>query len=245
MTKIHSIAIVAICLAPNAVLGEGLIYQLPVDGAWVRFDVDAKGAEPDGSEVKMTGALTMSSVGTSDVDGQRCRWIEIAYESTANGQPWIEVNKLLIPEKHLGKGKEPLENVVKWWMKHSMVADGTPQQVKDLKGQGAVYVTRARPMLHGPFQMPEKLDKVPVESKLGKLECEGLVAREKTDDTQSKVSYDSKYTIRLHPDAPFGVVTWQHEMKGLRDGQPQRTVNLELKLADYGKNAKSALPDSD
>jgi hypothetical protein len=34
-------------------------------------------------------------------------------------------------------------------------------------------------------------------------------------------------------------------MKGLRDGQPQRTVNLELKLADYGKNAKSALPDSD
>ena len=191
----------------------------------------------------MIGTLTLSSVGAAEVDGEACRWIEIDMAAKRDGQPFTVIHKLLIPEKHIGKGKEPLEHVLKAWFKHSMIADGTPRQIEDLKGTGARQLAALRPFLHGPIKTSEKLDKVAVESKLGKLECEGITAQEKTD-AGGNGSYDSTYTIRLHATAPFGVVTYENTMKVERDGKSQGTMTGKMKLLDFGKDAKSALPDS-
>ena len=110
-------SLVAIALFPAVALPEGLLYQLPKDGHWVRFEIDDTITGPDGTEFPVVGTLTMSSVGTTKVDGQKCRWIEIAVEAKQSGKPFSHVDKLLIPEKHLGKGKEPLKHVAKAWRK--------------------------------------------------------------------------------------------------------------------------------
>ena len=235
--------VVFLAAAPGAVRSEGLVYQLPDDGVWVRFDADGTGTEPDGTKVTMAGTITMSCVGTEVVDGQRCRWIEIASEVKRDDQPFTTLEKLLIPEEYLAKGQDPTKHVLKGWEKHSMVAGGVPREIKDLEGQGARYlVARLRPMLHGPFEAPKKLDKVTLDSKLGRLECEGISAQEKTD--QAGTSLDSTYTIRLHEKAPFGVVAWEGETKVSKDGQSLGTMSLKLKLSDFGKDAKSSIPDA-
>jgi hypothetical protein len=243
MLTIFRTAFVVLCvLIPSAVLADGLIYQLPADGTWARFDFDGTGG-PDGKVVLLTASVTLSSVGTAEVDGEPCRWIEIAMEGKKDGQPFTAIHKLLIPEKQLGKGKDPLEHVRKAWFKHSMIADGTLRQIEDLKGTGARELASLRTHLHGPFKTSEKLDNVAVESKLGKLECEGLTFQEKTGEP-GKVSSDSTSTIRLHATAPFGVVTHEITIKFERDGQSLGTMTLKMKLSDFGKDAKSALPDS-
>ncbi len=237
-------AFVVLCgLLPTAVLADGLIYQLPADGTWARFDLDTKGTGPGGKESTLIGSLTLSSVGTAEVDGEACRWIEIGAEGKLDDQTFTDIKKLLIPEKHLGNGKDPLEHLLKVWVKQSTVADGTLRQIEDLKGTGARQLARLRLFLPGPFKTSEKLDKVAVESKLEKLEYEGLTAHEKTDHP-GNLSLDSTYIIRLHPTAPFGVVTYENTTKVERGGQSEGTVTMKLKLVDFGKDAKSALPDS-
>ena len=235
--------VVFLAAAPGAARSEGLVYQLPDDGVWVRFEVDGTATEPDGTKVTMAGTLTMSCVGTEVVDGQRCRWVEIASEDKRDDQPFTILEKLLIPEKYLAKGQDPTKHVLKGWEKHSLVAGGVPRKIKDLEGQGAQYLAELRPMLHGPFEAPKKLDKVTLDSKLGRLECEGISAQEKTD-AQGGVSSDSTYTIRLHEKAPFGVVAWEGETKVSRDGQSLGTMTVKLKLSDFGKHAKSSIPDA-
>jgi hypothetical protein len=246
MITICRTAFVVLCvLIPTVVSADGLIYQLPGDGTWVRFDLEGKLPGPDGTEVTMIGSVTLSSVGTAEVDGEPCRWIEVASETKRkDGQPVTDVNKLLIPEKNLGKGKDPLEHVLKAWHKNSMVAGGTPQQIEDLKAPGARYLNNVRPYLHGPSKTAEKLGNVAIKSKLGELECEGTTGNQKIDDTLSMLSYDYTYTIRLHDMAPFGVVTWEAKTKMELDGQSLGTVTTKMKLSDFGKDAKSVLPNS-
>lgn len=242
-TRVTSAAIAALCvLLPTVGLADGLLYQLPKDGAWVRFDIDSKGTENDGSEVALVGALTMSSVGTTEVDGVQCRWIEIAVEGRRNGEPLAGIYKLLIPEQYLAKGKAPLKHVLNLWQKHLNVADGRPTQIEDLRGRGARYLRPLRQFLHGPFETAKKLDKVSIDGKLGKLACEGVVASERSE--KGGVTLDSTYRIRLHSKAPFGVVTWQAELKLARDGQVFGTMTMTMKLIDFGTNAESAIPDT-
>ena len=109
MTRLlYSVAIIA--LLPPVTFAEGLLYELPDDGHWVRFEMDGKGTEPDGTEIAIVGTLTMSSVGTTEIDGEKCRWIEIVADAKRAGEPFTDIDKLLIPEDQLAKGKEPLKN---------------------------------------------------------------------------------------------------------------------------------------
>lgn len=244
MRGIFSAALGALCvLVPATTLAEGLLYQLPEDGTWVRFDLDVSGSETDGMMVTLVGTLKMSSVGTVDVNGERCRWIEVAIEASANDEPFTQVDKVLIPQKHLAAGKEPLKHVVEAWKKHSMIADGRPREIEDSAGRVARSLESLRPFLHGPFRKVKKLDKVPITTKLGKLECAGIRASEVVDQSRG-VTVDTTYTIRLHKKAPFGVVTWEAETTFEKDGDPLGTGTMELKLLDFGKDAKSAIPDA-
>jgi hypothetical protein len=226
--------------------GEGMLYHLPADGTWAKFELVGKGIEPDGKETNLSATQTISSVGMTDVDGQKCRWIEIAVDGKRNDQAFTHVDKLLIPEKFLVKGEEPLTHVLKAWRKHSLIGGGAAlelNEVQNPESRDGKYVrgdTR-RQFLHGPFDAPQKLDKALVESKLGKLECEGISAHERTTD---RVTLDSRYVIRLHRDAPFGVVTWEAEMKLDLNGNSLGTMTTKATLSDFGKDAKSAIPEA-
>ena len=97
---------------------EGLFYQLPKDGSWAEYTIDGVGTNPDDTEVTLRGTVKMSSVGKVQVEGKPCRWIELRTEGKRNDDKFTDTVKLLIPEKHLAKGQDPLGHVIKAWKDH-------------------------------------------------------------------------------------------------------------------------------
>ena len=112
LTLITGLVLCAAAIEP--VRGDGLIYRLPEDGTQIRYDTELSS---DLQETPTEGSLTVSSVGQTTVNDEKCRWIEIKSIATANGQDHIQIIKALIPEKDLAKGKRPLEHVVRIWVK--------------------------------------------------------------------------------------------------------------------------------
>src|SRR4029077_488600 len=97
----------AVCV--GAVHADGLIYQLPANGASVRYDTETTGSF-NGQERTFKGSVTISSVGETTVDGEKCRWIEIRMMNKRDDQERVAIAKCLIPEKDLGRGKAPGEH---------------------------------------------------------------------------------------------------------------------------------------
>ena len=201
---------------------DGLLYQLPEDGAWAQFEVRITNRA--GST--RTAQITMRSVGRVQ-ENEACRWIELKLPIEESTQ----VVKLLVPEKYLKEGQAPLDHVVRGWRK---LGDEVP-------------VTLTNPhtfwllvLLPGPLDNVKKLDREVVESKLGRLECEGLTGRTHVKE-EDGYEEDLAYTIRRHPKAPFGVVSCRFECKVLFGGKLKDVVNFQLKLTDFGKEAESEL----
>ena len=84
-----------------------------------------------------------------------------------------------------------------------------------------------------------------VESKLGKLECEGLTGYTMQNFRFSGREIETQHTfhIRLHKKAPFGVVSARVNRETTRDGQPFTTATRTYTLTEFGEGAQSELPD--
>ena len=84
MTKFAGF-IVAVALANLVLLtpaaADGLLYRLPEDGAFVRFELEVSSNWKGEGETTHKGTLTMSSVGEAKVDGKPGRWLEIKMEA--------------------------------------------------------------------------------------------------------------------------------------------------------------------
>ena len=239
IAKLWTSLLVAI-LCQSTACAEGLLFQLPEDGAWVSYDIDAKAINPDGTDVALIGTLTVSSVGKVKSGGEMCRWIEIVTDAKRAGEPFVDVDKLLIPERHLGKGKDPLAHVIKWWTQHSM-HDGMPKEVPLKPAPSEGHIQKLRPLLHAPYQVSRGLDPATVDGKLGDLRCKGVSAKETSDAMGA--SFESTFTIRTHEKVPFGVVSWELDLRVSRNGQPLGRSQMKLKAAATGLNRKSKLPD--
>jgi len=188
---------------------------------------------------RVTTNIRIASVGEVTENDQACRWIEVVLqakkESKDNGpesKPRVrnyerDVHRLLIPEKYLTKGEAPLEHVI--------------------HGSGSVRALKS--LLYGPLEDAKPLPKAVVESKkLGKLLCEGVTG---SLDIETPVAgtRHMKLEDRLHPSAPFGLVSsrcvfempLRREVGNIKEG----TVRVEwiLKLTDYGADATSEIPD--
>ncbi len=238
MRKLSSwMIIMLLAVASPTSRAEGLLYQLPEDGSWARYEMQGTGIGADGQvRTTVAGTITLGSVGRMTSNGQDCRWLEIATTTTLGDQQFNEVYKLLIPEKRLKQGENPLDHVLKAWRKDARVSDGVPQQL-DLAA-----VRSLDELLRGPAPDVTKLSAEPTESKLGKQPCEGFKGREvvKAGSVETEFSYE----VRIHRDSPFGVVTFRYEKARQRDGQSLGARRGAFKLADFGTGAKSALPDN-
>jgi len=230
-------AALATVLAVNPVRADGLLFQLPADGTWARFDMEMAGSDPSGGEVKMSGVLTMSSVGKDESGGEPCRWIEIKMEMKEGPGGQTVVAKALIPEKNLKRGENPWANMKKAWMKQGPNSD--PQAITEANGPDAGPMPA---FLSGPLTDSMDLGVAEVESGIGKLECKGVSGSLKINDGRNDVEITME--SRLHEMAPFGVVASNMKFQVKRDGEDRESGTIKFKLAEVGQDAKSALPDS-
>src|SRR5262245_8133823 len=123
----------------QAARADGLIYQLPANGASVRYDTETTGTF-NGQERTFKGSVTISSVGEATADGEKCRWIELRMMTKRDDQERVAIAKCLIPEKYLKRGEAPGEHVIRGWTKQG---DSEPQAFSDLKsaqGQGRGFL---------------------------------------------------------------------------------------------------------
>jgi hypothetical protein len=216
---------------------DGLIYQLPANGASVRYDTETTGSF-NGQERTFKGSVTISSVGETTVDGEKCRWIEIRMMNKPDDQERVAIAKCLIPEKDLGRGKAPGEHVIRGWFKQG---DGEPQAFTDFKSVQGGGRRGPAGYLVGPPQNPGELEKIEIETPLGKLACPAVTGTQ--DVEQGNGTTTITFENRLHEKAPFGVVSavWKFERK--MNGQVTTTGTTKMTLADTNTTALSELPD--
>jgi hypothetical protein len=220
---------------------DGLLYQLPKDGAWASYDFEVAARGIEGPQT-VNGTLRIASVGQTIENKAPCRWIEIQLDMTMTIQDRkatkTHLYKVLIPEKYLAKGETPLEHALRTW-EQSEKKDPVKMEDPNRFQAGPLPI-----ILSGPWKDVRSLEKTEIESKLGKLPCEGIqgtlvFALKGTDDV--KCTFEN----RVHAKSPFGVVTsrWTLQMPGPK---PSNAGSLEwtLKLADFGENAVSKMPEA-
>ena len=236
------LATLALLTFASGARADGLLYQLPEDGSWVRFHVTMTMEHGDAEPGKMTGSLTMRSVGQETVEGDKCRWIELELipdkpgdqQAPPQGPPHI-IMKVLLPESNLQKGKEPLDHLVKGWMKEG---DEEPRELKDPNSE---HTGPLPAFLSGPLRDVKELDKKTIDTKLGMLECPGITAHNVYK--QGEATTTVEFETRLHDKAPFGVVSSKLKYDSKR-GDNEEKGTLALDLEETGQDAKSSLPDS-
>src|SRR5579872_3273558 len=156
----------------QAVRADGLIYQLPADGTFVRYDTEVTFVN-NGQEQTRKGSLTISSVGQTTIDNEKCRWIEFKNVFKTDQGERIAIGKCLIPEKDLGKGKSPGEHMIRGWLKQQ---DMEPQAISDLRSQQGRMMLIG--YLAGPAPNAKEHDKIEIDSPLGKLACVGVTGEQ-------------------------------------------------------------------
>jgi len=232
--------LVIMMFLPATAAAEGLIYQLPEDGAWVRFEVNGKGIASDGTvRVTVKGTQTIRSVGRATVNDQQCRWIELETEMTfqrAGGKAGKlnEVIKLLIPEKYLTKGKNPRDHVLKAYKG----ASAKTIRELDLKGNDAREIQSLDEVFHAPLKQISPLPATTIKTKQQSWTCEGFKGESTSDGTIFRTE------TRINKKAPFGVVTYKYEKERRRNKKSQGMRTMEWKFVESGKDAKSAAPDA-
>ena len=226
-------------LAVTPARADGLLYQLPQDGTWARYEMEMVGVSPSGEEMKMGGSLTMSSVGKAEASGEPCRWIEVKMQMRRpDGDEQTIVAKALVPEKNLKRGENGWASMKKAWIKQPFNAD--PEQITEANGRD---VGPLPAFLAGPLSDSKDLEGIQVESGIGNLQCAGVSGSLKINDGNADVKIQMEN--RLNDMAPFGVVTSTMQFEVTRDGEVREKGTIHFKLAEVGKDAKSELPDAE
>jgi hypothetical protein len=227
-------------LPAGRVRADGLLYQLPKDGTWASYDVEVTARGPEGP-LSIKGTLRLASVGQTIENKTPCRWIEVQIDMTMivkdHKDTKTRLYKILVPEKYLTKGETPMEHALRAW------EQADREEPKKMQDPGSFQAGPFPIVLSGPWKDVRSLEKTEVESKLGKLPCEGVQG---TLHFTSKETNDVKCTFenRMHAKSPFGVVTSRWTLKPPTKSSDPGTMEWTLKLADFGENAVSKMPEA-
>ncbi len=219
---------------PGISSADGLIYHLPEDRTWARFEIKGEGIKADGTvSTTIDGTETLRSVGKKMIDKVPYRWIEIEsqWNFTPAGQQTQKIGglmKLLIPEEDLAKGKNPLTRALKAYRGSS----ASYLQELDLKGAGKREIESLDEVFHAPLETITKLPTATVTIDKKKWECEGVRGENKADRLIFRTE------TRFHKQAPFGTVTYKYEKERRKNGKFQMMRTMEWRLLESGQGAK-------
>ena len=205
------------------------------------------------------GTIRLSSVG-SEIRAQRpCRWVEISRTATML-EPEIEkppsgeaskhqVLKLLIPERYLVRGEDPLANAILtlWNPK-----DVDVKNVELDKGFDRIQyeIDRFRQVFPPTLNSKETLPSATIKTPVGEFrDCEVISGTSHFDRPllgDSRWEFESEWELALHADAPYGLVRIQCKSTGK---EVTRNIVTHVKmqyvhiLSKAGEGATSTLQD--
>ncbi len=260
------IGLISACL-PSVVSAQGLIWKLPEDGTWVRFEGSCKNTEarPDDDEgdleVQFTRWLTVSSVGRENVmiGGKEvpCRWIEIKAEtgkSTAegvdSGRSGKLIYKVLVPEHRVIGKVSDADNIpvtfipiVKGYRK---IGD---KPAKPVEEKVLNIFPRLSHLAHYRQLKPASEEPEPVDVTAGAISARMYTGRVVRVTNTSRTMNSAE--IALSEEVPFGIAKWEivieREEKDRLDPEDAfrktATTEVEMQAAETGNGARSELPN--
>jgi hypothetical protein len=256
MRRLMSV-VVLVCSIPGAsVRADGLVFQMPPDGTWARFDVKTDGEFKPGQspaqKIAFPGTLTISSVGQVTRNEQKCRWVELKSETKTEGVHPKLTLKMLIPEEHCQRGADPLAHSIRTHFNPKGVDKNAPA-VESFIDEGfnriQYEVERFRGVFPKQLAGAKGLARETVDTPAGKFEdCEVIVGTSDYDGcllNDGRMVHHAQYKIVLNPKAPFGVVSLN--LQGtVREITAKNAVSGKLAqtltLAAVGNDAVSDLP---
>ncbi len=252
------LGVIAGCGQVGLARADGLVFQLPADGAWALYAVKTDGNSRIGElkqEVATTGTLTVSSVGRVTRTKQTYRWLELKAESKSEGAYPKLVLKMLIPEKRLQRGQDPLAHSVLTFFDPKPIDEKKAPLLESFIDDGfnriQYEIDRFRADFPKPLYDSKSLERETVVTPAGRFEdCEILTGTTGYDGPliqNGRSVFQGKYRITIHPRAPFGVVAMSMESNGREIGEEDEevlhvTFTRTLTLMATGENAVSDLP---
>jgi len=250
------LAVIICGITAGSVCADGLVYQLPPDGAWARYNVKTEGEQgfDNGPRQKLdiASTLTLSSVGEVTRNEQKCRWLELKTESKTEGVYPKLVLKMLIPVDRLRRGKDPLSHATLTFFNPKPIDNEKINSFIDEGFNRIQYeIDRFRDVFPKPLDEPKSLQRETIETTAGKFaDCEVLWGKSDYDGPllgDGRGVFQATYRIAIHPKAPFGVVSMKFELHGREIGEEDQPAlflkaTKTLTLAETGTKAISDLP---
>jgi len=161
--------------------------------------------------------------------------------------------KLLIPEKHLTAGSDPLAHVHKLYFKDG---DAEPALIEDEKAK-QYEIDRFRPVFPAPARERVTVHKQPIDTldpKLGRMECEKHTFDSSYEGPlaggrRGWWTWQGKHEVWVNEKVPFGVVSLKFtaksdEWSGDKQRSPKVTIEAteRIVVSATGGGAKSELP---
>jgi hypothetical protein len=220
--------VVAFLAFASVVRGEGKLapfYSLPDDGAWLEYDWQR--TLPDGKE--QSGTMRLSSVGTKDVDGVRCRWIEITVRSKTGDKETWQRRKLLVEEKAFADGKA-LEDCVRDCFHHD---DANPNATRLSRKRIGEFLRMG--IAGDDLTLQVVKEKEEMHTALGKFTTRLVSAG------GGAGAHQPEYRAWMTREVPFGVAKF--EIRERMDGGAARTLFVAT-AERSGKEAKGELDET-
>jgi hypothetical protein len=249
---------------------QGLILNLPKDGAWVRFEGTVKQVEfrpeaPEGDiSMEWIQHLTLKSVGREEAvyNGKKvpCRWVEIKILTGKPSESGVEtgpvgerIYKILVPElRVLGTvadaGKIPFSflDIVKGFRK--IAGNVTPIPLVGSEGAFQAYPL-VGPLMHFDTIEPAGGDEQ-AQVPGGAIKAQKFKARRVIESATVRTTCEAEF-LRCDPEAiPFALAKWttkttiEHKDSTAARStafKPATQVNVEMSAHEWGAGAKSEI----
>lgn len=227
------LAVFCVVVASTNLYAGGLISELPTDGKFVEFSLQFRGAGRLAS-VKRDGLLWLGSVGQTDVQGTKHRWLALKLSRTEDGEQTEVMAKILVPESHDFRARPILKQIQRGWIRDDKgkVQEITPDTNLDRDVDlGPLFY-----FLNAPTTTT-KLPPVRIETALGPLSCEGETGTFVVEDYRNGV--EVKMSVRRHQDVPFGTASASFSFTLSGNEQSSSGGTFEFNVKRIGQQAKS------
>ena len=192
--------------------------------------------------INLSGTVTLSSVGEVSENGVKYRWIELHSDVSQNGRKHKFIWKILIAEKDLGPKAKGMPEIVRGYQKMN---DTDPTELSDFlkRRKGPLFVFFGGDPKSAKAVKGEKV----IDFQNGQLK----IAASSEDSFEynpfkesESVKSQVQRTVWKHEKVPFGTAKMNVNANLINvQAMGPKKIKMTFELLEFGKDAKSSLPD--